>query len=233
MEQFGDLSFYRRECIDATKVFDYVIVSLPGTDTVTSAVGDLTLNPTTADLCTLLDPTTDNRVRNVRTEILPDASTCGEVDPQSRVDETVEIDGETVTLQWVTIEKDTVTFRFSFDVVDPNGCVLVNVCGTSVIDNIEPEDVLLCAPEGTNVDCMLLPSSTVRPYNFTCGGTADTLTFSVNYNLCQAIQSNDEVKLEVIARLCEPRPLINPIETCEPVTPQQCPVIFPGPRNNG
>ncbi|MCD5325538.1 MULTISPECIES: hypothetical protein [Pontibacillus] len=226
MEHLGDLSGFRRECIDAQKVFDYVIVNLEGTD---NAVRFFPSNGlTAADICPILDA--GGRLANIQTDVvIPEEGGCSvEVDG----DEVVEIDGEEVTLQWVTVTKDEpLTFRISFDVVDENGCVVGSACGTSLIRDIAQENLLLCAPEGTTVACTLLPSTSIRPYNFRCVGDPIDLRFSVRYNLCQAIQSYDQVKLEVFARLCQPRPIISPVDTCQPIVPQQCPAIFPGTMN--
>ncbi|MYL35267.1 hypothetical protein GLW08_16200 [Pontibacillus yanchengensis] len=234
MDQFGNLNDFRRECIDAKKVFDFVIVSLPGNQ---AGLEFIPANGTDVDdICEALDM--GGKIVNVQAEvIIPEDGGC-EADMSSpRTDEEVVLDnGEVITLQWVTVTKDMVTFRVTFDVVDENGCVVVAACGTAEIDDIEPENVLLCAPEGTMIDCTLLPTTTIKPFNFTCNGSeeeGDVLTFSARFNLCQAIQSYDFVKLEVLARLCEPRDIILPEETCAPLLPQQCPQIFPGPRSMG
>ncbi|WP_345242940.1 hypothetical protein [Pontibacillus salipaludis] len=225
-----NLEEYRRECIDAQKVFDYVILNAGGT----TAGLDVTLlgGLTPAVLCPILN-TAGNVIANVSVSI--DTSECGEISAANRPNQEVELDnGEIVTLQWVTLEKGDIDLTISFDILSAAGVLLQAVTGTVTIPagTVAPETVLLCAPEGTTVQCDVLPSSTFTAFNFVCDETTG-LTIDLRYNLCQSVQTYDIVKLEVLARLCRPRDIILPEETCEPIVPQQCPLIFPGPDMNG
>lgn len=237
MEHLGDLSRFRRECIDAQKVFDYVILSVGGTADVSIPNSEVTVRPfppSNTAFCDALE-SDDNRIEDLKIKVLPEDSMCDEVSPQSRPDQTVELeDGEEVTLQWVSIEKTEVRFRISFKIVNRDTGATVytfSAIGTIPGTMIPVENVLLCAPEGTMIDCSLLETSTLTAYNFGCSSSDDATTFTVRYNLCQAVQSYDNVKLEVYARLCQPREIISPVDTCEPVKPKQCPSIFPGKKD--
>lgn len=225
-----NLEEYQRECINVEKVFDYVILNSGGT--ANGLAFTLGVGIDIADLLALL-AVPGNSIANVSVSI--DTTSCNEMS-STRPNQEVELDnGEVVTLQWVTIEEGAIGLTISFDVVNVAGLVQLPVTGTATIGagTIAPETLLMCAPVGTTVECDVLPSSTFMPFNFADDGTGLGLTFDLRYNLCQSVQSTDEVTLEVLARLCRPRDIILPEETCEPIMPQQCPMIFPGPDMNG
>lgn len=88
---------------------------------------------------------------------------------------------------------------------------------------------LLCAPEGTDIEAHV--------YFFECEGTlaCEDGTFeqlALTLLLCESIQVEAEVKVEVEGRICQPREeIIAPISVCPEITfPPQCPEIFP-PNN--
>lgn len=88
---------------------------------------------------------------------------------------------------------------------------------------------LLCAPEGTEINAHV--------YYFECEGTltcenGEFEQLALTLLLCQSVQVEAEVKVEVTGRICKPREeIIAPISVCPDITfPPQCPEIFP-PNN--
>lgn len=151
------------------------------------------------------------------------------IDPvviSGREDQIFVIDGEEVTLQFVTIRK-------SFDVtiyvslVPELGGATVEV-GTTSFERCE--QVILCAPEGTEVNVSYTDLDCyVCSVNCETGTTteADELNVMVTVRLCQSIQSTYKVTLELEAYFCQPRDML-PFPSCPtPPMPPQCPVIFP------
>lgn len=94
------------------------------------------------------------------------------------------------------------------------------------------EKFLLCAPEGTDVICHV--------YDFDCEGSficnGDGTEWSIDLVLliCQSIQAETEVKIDVEGKICKPRPEIIipiPVKECPDFTfPEQCPEVFPLPH---
>ncbi|MCD5325536.1 MULTISPECIES: hypothetical protein [Pontibacillus] len=221
----NNLCDYNRECIDTLKVFDYVIVNRSGT------ISNIPFTPsngvTTTEICDLI--TAGNQFSNVRVGNI--IASCSEIEP--REDQEVELEnGESITLQWVTLTNGPITLTITFDIVNDLGQKIDTFCGTisGPANSLPPEQILLCAPEGTEISCEWLPS-TIKAFNVQCipqGQNPPLITLSLTGTLCLAIQSYDEVKLEIFAKQCQPRELINPTTTCAPQAPQQCPQIFPG-----
>lgn len=88
------------------------------------------------------------------------------------------------------------------------------------------DDVLLCFPEGTEINCNIFDVQTSVILNQMIGNTV-----MVDVLMCKDIQVEAEVKLEVEAKFCGPREII-PIPADEPVCtrpafPLQCPAFFP------
>lgn len=88
---------------------------------------------------------------------------------------------------------------------------------------------LLCAPEGTEINAHI--------YYFECEGTltcenGEFEQLAGTLLLCQSVQVEAEVKVEVEGKICQPREeIIAPISVCPDITfPPQCPEIFPPRR---
>ncbi|MGM0876164.1 MAG: hypothetical protein ACQEWV_15685 [Bacillota bacterium] len=196
-------------CINTTKVYDWIV------------------NEATFDI-TLVDEPFDPIGEELLTcdEIIggTGAVTC-EVAPTdplipieviSREDRPFIIDGTELTLQVVTIRKN---FTITFFIPTVGGIVELP------FDFSRCEQVVLCAPEGTNIevtftdlDCFIC--------TFECDLEDDTFDANVTVRLCQSIQSTFPVTLEIVAEFCQPRDIL-PI-VCPPRTmPPQCPVLFP------
>ncbi len=131
-------------------------------------------------------------------------------------------DGETITLQKVKVlKKGHFVVRVS------------NALGNYVTSQPQPfavaEKFYLCAPEGTFLQCEITDFECEA--NIICGKDADKnpefRQIDVSINMCQNVQMEATVKLEITADFCHPRPEI-PFD-CPPLSfPPQCPEIFPG-----
>lgn len=133
------------------------------------------------------------------------------------------VDGHIVCLQQLTIQKN---FSVVLIITLPTGVIL----RSTPIPVSRSEQVILCAPEGTDVtvtftelDCFIS-----APGTFTAG--AATMTFTgtvVSVMTCQSIQSTFPVTVEFLADFCEPRADLA-IGSCpHPARPRQCPAIYP------
>lgn len=199
-------------CINTEKVYDWIV---------NEATFDL--NIIGEDLPAGLD-CGDFDVDEVTCEVLP-ADVPIEI--INREDRTFVIDGAEVTLQVITIRKNFVVTLFF-----PTATGVEEV----ELDYARSEQVILCAPEGTDIvvtytdlDCFVI--------NLECdpGDTAVGPTFDavISVRLCQSIQSTFPVTLELVAEFCQPRDLL-PVQPCPaPTIPPQCPVIFPSTTTEG
>ncbi|MDE5412686.1 hypothetical protein [Alkalihalobacterium chitinilyticum] len=149
---------------------------------------------------------------------------CTEI-PQTHGRQEVEItlpDGEVVTLQKVKVLKK------GYFVVQ-----VTNAAGTVVYTSAPQhfavaEKFFLCAPEGTYLQCEIT--------DFECDahlicdkddkGDSEFQQIDVSINMCQNIQMEALVKLEITADFCQPRQEL-PFECPPHHVPPQCPEIFP------
>jgi hypothetical protein len=89
------------------------------------------------------------------------------------------------------------------------------------------EDVILCFPDGTTINCTIFDVKCTVVLNEMLGNMV-----ILDVVVCKDVQVEAEVKLEVEAKFCGPRQAI-PIEEiapqCErfPLFPEQCPEFFP------
>lgn len=202
-------------CINTTKVYDWVI---------NEASFDLTIGDFELPVGPSGEQLECDDIEEVICTVEPREDDPIEI--VGRVDQELVVDGTLLTLQLVNIRKY-FTVTIAVELTAENGGAVVEV---GEADFVRCEQVLLCAPEGTDVevtytdlDCFVC--------NFTCeengtaGDSLDDITVSVR--LCQSIQSTYPVTLELIAEFCEPRDLL-PIPPCPaPTMPPQCPVLFP------
>ncbi|WP_228275671.1 BMQ_0737 family morphogenetic spore coat protein [Gracilibacillus oryzae] len=206
-------------CIQTDKVYDWIVnesnfdLNLAGLD--------LPINPATGVPleCTDISP------ESVTCVIEPDEVLPAEV--ANRQDQVFQADGEDITLQLVTIRKN-FSITLFVDLIPTLGGATVEV-GT--VPFTRCEQVLLCAPEGTDISVRYTDLNCFV-CNVTCdSGTtteADELSAMVSVRLCQSIQSTYEVIIEILADFCQPRDAEIALPTCpKPVMPAQCPVIFP------
>jgi len=196
-------------CINTTKVYDWIV---------NEATFDLTFVDEALPIIGE-DPLTCEEITGpVTCEVTP-----GPVDVLDREDREFVIDGALVTLQLVTIRKNfTVTFFF------PTAAGVEEAS----FDFSRCEQVVLCAPEGTDIvvtytdlDCFIC--------TFECDEVTDTFDALVTVRLCQSIQSTFPVTLEIVADFCQPRDIL-PTPACpQPTMPPQCPVLFPDNGDDG
>ncbi|MCU9614565.1 hypothetical protein OEV98_13555 [Caldibacillus lycopersici] len=90
------------------------------------------------------------------------------------------------------------------------------------------DDVILCFPEGTEINCQIYQVQCNAVYNQMLGNVV-----VLDVVICPSIRVEAEVALEVEARFCGPRQII-PIPEQEvacpfPEFPPQCPTFFPAP----
>lgn len=205
-------------CINTEKVYDWLLNETNFDLSLTDL--DLPVNPTTGDQleCDDID------LNAVTCTVAP-----AEVDPivvLGREDQEFVVDGAEVTLQLVNIRKNFEVTVF-VDLIPALGGTTVEV-GSA--DFTRCEQVILCAPEGTDIDVTYTDLDC-----FVCTATCDAGTttevdeidVTVSVRLCQSIQSTFEVTLEIVADFCQPRDIL-PFPPCPaPTIPPQCPVVFP------
>ncbi|QGQ44706.1 hypothetical protein [Metabacillus sediminilitoris] len=159
--------------------------------------------------------------------LAPGAILCQEIpQPEGRATGQFQLpDGSTVTLQKVKVlKKGFVVVRVS----NPQG----EVCQSAPIAWAVAEKFFLCAPPGTFLQCEITDFECDA--NLICQrvpGTPGEFAFQqldISINLCQNVQMEALVKLEITADFCQPRPDMPFV--CPPLAfPPQCPTVFPGP----
>ncbi len=126
-------------------------------------------------------------------------------------------DGETITLQKVKVLKKGF---FVVRVSNARGEFLTSVPQPFAV----AEKFFLCAPEGTFLQCEITDFECDA--NIICNDT-EFRQIDVSINMCQNVQMEATVKLEITADFCQPRPEIPFV--CPPLNfPPQCPEVFPG-----
>ncbi|WP_226584691.1 hypothetical protein [Halobacillus litoralis] len=225
-----------RECIDAEKVFDYVIVGGTGSEEVEIMNLD---GASKADICTKLND--GGTVRNVETVIDFDTLEMDACSAMVVGTDNVEMDDEEeIELQIVQITKEKdIPILVTFDVYDKDGNeAYKDVTGTGTIsaDKICEEPVMMCCPgdAGTELSCRIVPSSFhLILAKCVVVGDALKLNFLYTFTICQEVQCSAMVKLEIMARPCRPRPVIRPTRRCRPTPmPNPCRRIFPVPHDD-
>ena len=205
-------------CVNTEKVYDWVLNE--GTFDLNIDGLELPINTVTgAQLeCDDID------LNTVTCEVIP-----AEVDSivvLDREDQVLTIEEEEVTLQVVNIRK-------SFDVI-VNAQLIPELGGGTIEIGTATfsrcEQVILCAPEGTDINVSYTDLSCfVCSVNCDTGTTTeiDELNVTLTVRRCQSIQSTHEVTIELEADFCQPRDML-PVPPCPtPTIPAQCPVIFP------
>lgn len=224
-------------CINTRKVFDWVTRSV---DLPLISINDDDLDEifdcdgTTDDICMFLKNMGHTRDVTVNcflsdkdgNRIDPNEKSksflCMEISPQDkRQDVTVTLpNGDEVTLQRVKV---LVKGFVTVEILDANDMV---ICESRPIPFATAQTFILCAPDGTELDCHV--------NFFECDATlVCTDVFSqldVSISFCLDIQMEADVKLEVEAKICKPREeLTEASGACDNNMkfPPQCPEIFP------
>lgn len=159
--------------------------------------------------------------------LAPGAILCQEIpQPDGRASGQFQLpDGSTVTLQKVKVlKKGFVVVR----VTNPNGLS----CTTGPIPWAVSEKFFLCAPPGTFLQCEITDfecdANLICRASATTPGEFEFQQLDISINLCQNVQMEALVKLEITADFCQPRPDMPFV--CPPLAfPPQCPTVFPGP----
>lgn len=197
-------------CINVDKVFDWIVKE-----------ATFEFSPTGALAFPGVTTTTNLTDAVVTCNVVPRATRPVVI--LNRENRQFTIDGETVCLQNLTIQKN---FTLTLIVALPNGTRFTS----SPITVSRCEQVTLCAPKGTDVEILFTDLDC-----FVCsvGGTptpgTNTITFSalvVTISVCQSIQSTFPVTVEFLATFCEPRADL-PFACPGVVRPAQCPAVFP------
>lgn len=213
-------------CIKTKKVYDWVTRQV---DVPLISISDAALEDVFTcdghhkhDICDFLSNQTNDSTRfSVNCMLNDDTLICQEIiQPGGRQPVTVTLPtGDVVNLQKVKVlVKGTVTV----EVLDAMNHV---VCTSSPIPFATAQTFLLCAPEGTNLQCHI--SFFECDASLIC--TEDFEQLDVSITLCIEAQMEAEVKLEIEAVFCQPREEILEATLC-PVNkfPPQCPEVFPG-----
>ncbi|RFA32227.1 hypothetical protein CAI16_18700 [Virgibacillus dokdonensis] len=202
-------------CINTEKVYDWIL---------NESIFDLNLNA-------LELPPDPQGTPYTCADIDLDGVTCSvepaAVDPiviLDRTDQHLVIDGTEVTLQLVNIRKTfDVTVYANLSPALGGGQIEI-----ATVQFSRCEQVILCAPEGTDIDVEYTDFECyICTANCDITTTPNELNVTATIRLCQSIQSTYEVTLEIMADFCEPREML-PVPSCpSPTKPPQCPVVFP------
>lgn len=198
-------------CINVEKVYDWVVKDMSFEFSTTNPITFPSLPP----------EVTDFTGATVTCQVVPDVD--NPVVIMNRENRTFTVDGTSVCLQQLTIQKN---FNVTICITLPTGAVY----NSNPIAISRCEHVVMCAPKGTNVDvtytdldCFVCSSGTIT------NNLNNTVTFgnlSLSVAVCQSIQSTFPVTVEFLADYCEPRADL-PI-TCPPASrPNNCSVVFP------
>lgn len=204
-------------CVNAEKVYDWVIQESTGSTTVPLSRLPIPLPADATNVaatCILTDSTGVPLPVNTEVNVTEAAP---------REDRQFNVNGALVTLQRVTFSK-ILYVVLEITGVDPaTGSQFLITTAPSPFHFIESE--FLCAPEGTSL--------VIRISNFACltiinrNETGAITGFGLEIFVCQSIQTIAPVTIELNAGFCSPRDLL--IEHCaNPIIPPQCPRVFPG-----
>ena len=196
-------------CINTEKVYDWVI---------NDATFDITI-----DAAEIPEGVSNDDIESLSCEVVPD--TENGIVELGREDREFVIDGDLITLQLVTLRKN---FSVNLFATLSNGNV-VQVNGP--FDFSRCEQVVLCAPEGTDID-VTFTDVDCFVCDFQCSEGGGLEGIQITVRLCQSIQSTFVVTLEIVADFCQPREDL-PVGPCPaPTIPPQCPVVFPNGNGN-
>ncbi|NLJ40990.1 MAG: hypothetical protein GX352_05190 [Clostridiales bacterium] len=203
------------ECIRVNKVYDWIVLATERVEEIPIPVEDLEIIQGALDLGHTLTVTgTINLPDDIITEIV------------SVIRKVLIIDGKPIEIGCAQILK-TVTLNISvFD--DTNGVAPI-VEFLSTFQILERAGV--CFPEPFTTDNIVLNVTSADAVALSPVPINDNFLFEVG--ICQELQVETEVKLEVLAKFCEPRDNtincnLDTISCTRPTYPHQCPTIFPG-----
>lgn len=196
-------------CINVDKVFDWIVKEM-----------SFDFSPTGPITFAGVTPTTDLSGAVVTCKVVP--SPTNPIVILNRENRQFSIDGSTVCLQNLTIQKN---FILTIVVCLPNGTMFTS----NTVSLSRCEQVTLCAPKGTDVEILFTDLDCFVCTTGTLTAGAGTITFSaltITVSVCQSIQSTFPVTVEFLATFCEPRAEL-PFACPGVVRPAQCPAVFP------
>jgi len=204
-------------CINVDKVYDWIVKE-----------NSFDIFPTAPISFPGVTPTTNLANATVTCEVTPAAT--NPIVIQNRENRPFSIDGKTVYLQQLNIQKN---FSLTLFVTLENGTVLTSV----PVPISRCEQVTLCAPEGTDVEitytelnCFICSTGTLILGDGAPGaapvGTIGFTALTITVSTCQSIQSTFPVTVEFLADYCEPRADL-PMACPGPVRPHDCSLVFP------
>ncbi|RLQ92422.1 BMQ_0737 family morphogenetic spore coat protein [Falsibacillus albus] len=205
-------------CINAEKIYDWVILQSSDSQTVIEIFPAEGFSPCASGVTNLVTTCvlTDSSGTPVSLSS-PDAVSIQEIG--TRESRQFMVDGAVVTLQDVSWIK---SFYIVVETTGIQGTTPFLFRSQPVLFEI-PESAFLCAPDGT--DLLVRITEFDCRTRFRCLGR-NTASIDVFINLCQSVQTFANVTIELEAEFCQPRDIIN--EQCPaPIVPPQCPVIFP------
>ncbi|MDA5110866.1 hypothetical protein O3V59_21230 [Brevibacillus thermoruber] len=142
----------------------------------------------------------------------------------------ISIRRETITINNTPVRVGIVRFLFSATVLITILADSTVICPAFPATIQFDEEFVLCLPEPLDEDnilCRITDIECIPNQSVLLGGMVE-----LEVIICKEIQVEAEVKLEVLAKFCQPRPII-PVPTpspfrCPPITfPPQCPPLFP------
>ncbi|HZG61447.1 MAG TPA: hypothetical protein VEY68_13410 [Anoxybacillus sp.] len=163
---------------------------------------------------------TDSEGNRIDTVVDDDALICQEIiQPDGRQPVQVVLpSGDEVTLQKV---KALVKGHVVVQILNTNGYIIAE---TDPIPFATAQTFILCAPEGTFLDCHI--SFFECDASLICTDNFSQLDISIT--LCLEVQMEADVKIEVEARFCKPREELLEASLCPTDKfPPQCPEVFP------
>ncbi|MCD8511617.1 MAG: hypothetical protein LRY73_18325 [Bacillus sp. (in: Bacteria)] len=224
------MSKNERLCVRVRKVYDWVTRQV---DKDFNFVGEEGLDRLAfkcngtpdADPCELLEEGEDYLVSVIPTDSegnevdLEEVEWCHEVGPRRDVFiEDLGIELQRVKLKkqgWFVIQLRT----------EEDGEI---VCESEAIPFCIFEKFLLCAPEGTDIECHIFD---LFGTGVVCCNDGEFIDLALTLTICQSVQVEADVKIEIEGKLCKPREeIIEPIveRVCPDIEfPPQCPEIFP------
>ncbi|OIK09664.1 hypothetical protein [Bacillus sp. MUM 13] len=208
-------------CINAEKVYDWVILQNTRSQNILAAALGLDIN-----VCAASSLSTRVFLVDAEGNPLPPNAEVTVLEPGDREERTFVIDGALVTLERVTFLK---TFFVAIEFKGILGTTpFVDVSKPIAIEI--PESLFLCAPDGTRLAVRISDLECAVRLNCTAGPTPTLTSIDLTLTTCQSVQAVADVTIEVKAEFCQPRDILS--EQCPtPAIPPQCPVLFPGHDN--
>lgn len=197
-------------CINVEKVYDWVMKDM-----------SFEFSPTSPITFSGLPVDANFAGAQVTCQVVPSVS--NPVVIMNRENRTFTIDGTSVRLQQLTIQKN---FTVTICITLANGTTYTS----AGFEISRCEHVIMCAPKGTNVDVTYTELNcfvcSTGPFTNNGDGTVTFENLTLSISVCQSIQSTFPVTVEFLAEYCEPRADL-PLACSPSSRPNNCAVVFP------